>query len=167
MFFSLKTSSSQRGIIPQNFSSLGFAVSEELGNKQTNNQTDSLTDWRFYRVIDLDTCTSFKTLKKKFQPAYCRLTGVISHRWSTYFMLKSQFHTALGYFPKEKKFSRLKFRSSSRRQPAYRAGGVWGGAPSAGGSAPQAKIFGFYAGYAGWWTPKCLLYVMNLNGNTS
>ena len=30
-----------------------------------------------------------------------------------------------------------------------------------------AKIFGFYAGYAGWWTPKCLLYVMNLNGNTS
>ena len=33
-----------RGIIPQNFSSLGFAVSEELGNIQTDKQTHSLTD---------------------------------------------------------------------------------------------------------------------------
>ena len=37
------------GIIPQNFSSLGFAVSEELGNKQT----DSLTDWCFDGVIEM------------------------------------------------------------------------------------------------------------------
>ena len=48
IFFSLK---------PQNFSSLGFAVSEELGNKQTNNQTnkqtDSLTDWCFDREIKI------------------------------------------------------------------------------------------------------------------
>ena len=46
-----KTFPIPRGIIPQNFSLLGFAVSEELGNKQTNTQTHSLTDWRFYRVI--------------------------------------------------------------------------------------------------------------------
>ena len=31
------------GIIPQNFSSLGFAVSEELRNKQTKKQTHRLT----------------------------------------------------------------------------------------------------------------------------
>ena len=47
-----KTFFIQRGIIPQNFSSLGFAVSEELGNEQTKKQTHrpthSLTDWRFY-----------------------------------------------------------------------------------------------------------------------
>ena len=49
--FQPKTFPIPRGIIPQNFSSLGFAVSEELGNKQTNTQTHSLTDWRFYRVI--------------------------------------------------------------------------------------------------------------------
>ena len=36
-FFSLKPSAPQGEIIPQNFSSLGFAVSEELGNKQTDN----------------------------------------------------------------------------------------------------------------------------------
>ena len=40
---STKTFPIPRGIIPQNFSSLGFAVSEESGNKQTNTQTDSLT----------------------------------------------------------------------------------------------------------------------------
>merc|ERR1711876_48576 len=34
--FSLKTFPIPRGIIPQNFSSLGFAVSEELGNIQTH-----------------------------------------------------------------------------------------------------------------------------------
>ena len=32
---------------------LGFAVSEELGNKQTNRQTHSLIDKRFYTVITL------------------------------------------------------------------------------------------------------------------
>ena len=37
--FQPKTFLIPRGIIPQNFSSLGFAVSEELGNKQTNRQT--------------------------------------------------------------------------------------------------------------------------------
>ena len=37
--FQPKTFCIPRGIIPQNFRSLGFAVSEELGNKQTNNQT--------------------------------------------------------------------------------------------------------------------------------
>ena len=40
-----------REIIPHNFSLLGFAVSEELGNKQTDRQTDSLTDWCFYKVM--------------------------------------------------------------------------------------------------------------------
>ena len=44
MFFQPKTFSIPRGIIPQNFSSLGFAVSEELGNIQTHTQTHSLTD---------------------------------------------------------------------------------------------------------------------------
>ena len=48
--FQPKTFCIPRGIIPQNFSSLGFAVSEELGNKHPNRQTDSLIDWRFYRV---------------------------------------------------------------------------------------------------------------------
>ena len=38
----------QRGIIPQNFSSLGFAVSEELGK---NKHSDSLTFYCFYRVM--------------------------------------------------------------------------------------------------------------------
>ena len=52
--FQPKTFLIPRGIIPQNFSSLGFAVSEELGNKQTNKQIHSLTDWRFYRVITLN-----------------------------------------------------------------------------------------------------------------
>ena len=46
-----KTFSIPRGIIPQNFRSLGFAVSEELGNIQTHTQTHSLTDWCFDRVI--------------------------------------------------------------------------------------------------------------------
>ena len=54
--FQPKTFSIPRGIIPQNFSLLGFAVLEELGNKQTNNQTnkqtDSLTDWCFDREIE-------------------------------------------------------------------------------------------------------------------
>ena len=40
-----------RGIIPQNFRSLGFAVSEELGNIQTDSLTHSLTDWCFDREI--------------------------------------------------------------------------------------------------------------------
>ena len=44
--FQPKTFSIPRGIIPQNFSSLGFAVSEELGKIQTDTQTDSLTDRR-------------------------------------------------------------------------------------------------------------------------
>ena len=39
------------GIIPQNFRSLEFAVSEELGNKHPNRQTHSLTDWCFDREI--------------------------------------------------------------------------------------------------------------------
>ena len=29
---------------------------EELGNKQTNKHTHSLTDWRFYRVISIHDC---------------------------------------------------------------------------------------------------------------
>ena len=33
-----------RGLIPQNSSSLRFAISEELGNKQTNTHTNSLTE---------------------------------------------------------------------------------------------------------------------------
>ena len=37
--FKPKTFPIPSGIIPQNFSLLGFAVSEELGNKQTNTQT--------------------------------------------------------------------------------------------------------------------------------
>ena len=42
--FQPKTFCIPRGIIPQNFSSLGFAVSEELGNIQTHTHTNSLTD---------------------------------------------------------------------------------------------------------------------------
>ena len=41
VFFSLKPSLSHR-FNPQNFSLLGFAVSKELGNKQTNSLTDIL-----------------------------------------------------------------------------------------------------------------------------
>ena len=41
--FQPKTFPIPRRIIPQNFRSLGFAVSEELGNKQTNTHTNSLT----------------------------------------------------------------------------------------------------------------------------
>ena len=40
--FQPKTFPIPRGIIPQNFSLLGFTVSEELGNKQTNSLTDRL-----------------------------------------------------------------------------------------------------------------------------
>ena len=36
-----------RAIIPQNFSSFGFVVLEELRNKQTNTQTHSLTSYCF------------------------------------------------------------------------------------------------------------------------
>ena len=49
--FQPKTFSIPTGIIPQNFKLLGFAVSEELGNKQTNKQTHSLTDCCFDREI--------------------------------------------------------------------------------------------------------------------
>ena len=49
--FQPKTFPIPRGIFPQNFILLGFAVSEELGNKQTHTQTHSLTDWRFYREM--------------------------------------------------------------------------------------------------------------------
>ena len=38
-FFQPKTFPIPRGMIPQNFSSLGFAVSQELGNKQTYSLT--------------------------------------------------------------------------------------------------------------------------------
>ena len=37
----------KRGIIPQNFSSIDGAVSEELWNKQIYRQTDSLTSYCF------------------------------------------------------------------------------------------------------------------------
>ena len=49
--FQPKTFPIPSGIIPQNFSSLGFAVSEELGNIQTQRLTHSLTDWCFDREI--------------------------------------------------------------------------------------------------------------------
>ena len=45
--FQPKTFSLPREIVPQNVSSLGFTVSEELGNIQT----DTLTDWCFDREI--------------------------------------------------------------------------------------------------------------------
>ena len=38
--FGPKTFLIPRGVIPQNFSSLGFAVLEELGNKQADRLTD-------------------------------------------------------------------------------------------------------------------------------
>ena len=41
-FIVLKKSRNISLCIPQNFSSLGFAVSEELGNKQTDRLTDRL-----------------------------------------------------------------------------------------------------------------------------
>ena len=40
--FQPKTFCIPRGILPQNLSLLGFAVLEELGNKQTNRLTDRL-----------------------------------------------------------------------------------------------------------------------------
>ena len=49
--FKPKTFSIPRGIISKNFRLLGFTVSEELGNKQTNKHTHSLTDWCFDREI--------------------------------------------------------------------------------------------------------------------
>ena len=53
--FQPKTFPIPRGIIPQNFISLGFAVSEELGNIQTHTHTHklthSLTDWCFDKEI--------------------------------------------------------------------------------------------------------------------
>ena len=45
-----KTFSIPRGIIPQIFSSLGFAVSDD-SDKQTDKLTHSLTDWCFDRDI--------------------------------------------------------------------------------------------------------------------
>ena len=43
-----------REIIPQNFSLLGFAISEELWNKHPNRQTHSLTDrLALFRVIKI------------------------------------------------------------------------------------------------------------------
>ena len=48
-----KTFCITRGIIPQNFRSLAFAVLEELANIQTDTQTHSLTDWCFNREIVL------------------------------------------------------------------------------------------------------------------
>ena len=51
MLFSLKKFYSSRAIIPQNFSSSGLVVPEELGNKQTHRLTHSLTSYCFYRVI--------------------------------------------------------------------------------------------------------------------
>ena len=48
MFFLPKTFSIPRGIIPQNFRSLGFTVSEELGNIQTH----SLTHWQTGALIE-------------------------------------------------------------------------------------------------------------------
>ena len=54
MFFLPKTFSIPRGIIPKNFSSLGFAILKELGNKQTNKHTNSLTDCCFYNEISGD-----------------------------------------------------------------------------------------------------------------
>ena len=56
-FFQPKTFSIPRGIIPQNFSSLGFAVSQELGNKQTHRLTDIQallqSDWGFVLTLTL------------------------------------------------------------------------------------------------------------------
>ena len=54
-----------RGIIPKNFSSLGFAVSEELGNKQTNRLNHSLTDWRFYTLHIVSFSEKPEQLKKE------------------------------------------------------------------------------------------------------
>ena len=51
--FYLKTICSPRGIKSQNFCSLELTVLEELGNKQTDKLTHSLTFYCFYRVIFL------------------------------------------------------------------------------------------------------------------
>ena len=48
-----------RGIIPQNYSLLGFAILEELGKKQIDRHTDSLTDWHLYRVIQRSLCQNY------------------------------------------------------------------------------------------------------------
>ena len=46
-----KTICTPRGIISQNFSSLGLIVSEELGNKHTSTQTNTLTSYCFRKRI--------------------------------------------------------------------------------------------------------------------
>ena len=58
MFFSLKPFLFH-GESSLEISAGWFAVSEELGNKQT----DSLTDWRFYRVILKTSNITFKATK--------------------------------------------------------------------------------------------------------
>ena len=50
-FFGLKPPSDQDGANKKKFGPIGPAVPVELGNIQTYRQTNSLTDWRFYRVI--------------------------------------------------------------------------------------------------------------------
>ena len=57
--FQPKTFLIPRGIIPQNYSLLGFAILEKLGKKQIDRQTESLTDWHFYRVIQRSLCQNY------------------------------------------------------------------------------------------------------------
>ena len=64
------------GIIPQNFSSQGFAVSEELGNKQT----DSLTDWCFDREIGFS--YKFKDILHECQYAALRPPWIVHNTFS-------------------------------------------------------------------------------------
>ena len=51
--FQPKTIGIPRAIIPQNFSSLGFAVLEELGNKQTHRLNHSLTSYCFSQMLNI------------------------------------------------------------------------------------------------------------------
>ena len=51
--FQPKTICTPRAIIPQNFSSLGFSVLEELGNKQTHRLNHSLTSYCLSQMLNI------------------------------------------------------------------------------------------------------------------
>ena len=67
-----KTFCIPRGIIPQNFSSSGLVVSQELWNKQTNRQTHSLTFYCFSRVITI-TVDNVTAHDLKYQKRLCQV----------------------------------------------------------------------------------------------
>ena len=94
LFFSLKPSPYQGEIIPQNLSSLGFAVSEELGNIQIDTQTDSLTGRRAF--IENKLFQIKKGLSKKF---FSPLTHLSSWNSKVLFILSSRMGKGMANMP--------------------------------------------------------------------